>query len=320
MVDHVPAMLFRYLLDEWGGRFVFASEKSSLVCGLDPEGVISDPAGFLSLLDGHGKKTFLSSRDTSADTLEEWLWTGGVFLAGEMMQKIQLRAIPRRTENGKVLWDGLVFSLPGHGDSALEQERKRIAREIHDELGQALTALRIDVAWLSERVSRDGTVGERLQSMSNILDNTVESVRRIAAHLRPGLLDDLGLAASIEWLADQITARSGIRCRIAMDHGSLDLNERLSVCVYRIVQEALTNVARHSEASEVEVGIQEVENSLLVEISDNGVGFDPETRKYSYGLLGIRERAQMLGGTVEVTSRPDEGTSVMASFPLPGPL
>ena len=315
MVNNVPGMIFQYLLDENGARFVFVNEGASALCG-DPGRVVSDPEGFLSLLDAAEKKTFLSSRDVSAGTLEEWHWTGRIFLPGETGKRVVLRAIPRKTGDGGVLWDGLVSIPFDNSDSVLEQERKRIAREIHDELGQALTALRIDVAWLSERISGESAAGERLQSMSSILESTVESVRRITAHLRPGLLDDLGLAASIEWLAGQFTARSGIRCRIAVDHGGLDLDERLSICVYRIVQEALTNVARHSGASEVEVEVQDAGNGLLVAISDNGVGFDPETRQYSYGLLGIRERAQMLGGTVEVTSKPGEGTSVLASIPL----
>ncbi len=288
MVDSMPAMLFQYLLDGQNGRFVFASEGAFLVCGLDPAVVVSDLTGFLSLLDGQEKKAFLSSRDRSAGTLGEWHWSGRISLGDQGGRQILLRAVPRRAGKGGVLWNGLVFSLSGHGDSALEQERKRIAREIHDELGQALTALRIDVAWLSERVSRDGAVGERLQSMSDILEGTVDSVRRIAAHLRPGLLDDLGLAASIEWLADQFTARSGIRCQVIVDHGGLTLDERLSVCIYRIIQEALTNVVRHSGASDVEVGVQDAGNGgLLVEISDNGVGVDPHAQLYSYGLRRI---------------------------------
>lgn len=198
-----------------------------------------------------------------------------------------------------------------------EEERKRIARELHDELGQSLTALKIDLDWLQARhVAQDAKVAGKLLSMGQVLGKTVESVRRIAEDLRPGMLDDLGLAAAIEWQVEQFQERTGIRCELAMNRDEFELDDRVATSVFRIIQEALTNVARHAEADAVSIAVEENDGKIRLEVRDNGKGFQPGPKKRSYGLLGIRERVNMLGGEVEILSKPGDGTSVRATIPL----
>lgn len=333
MTNNVPGMVFQYFLAGNGGRFSFISEGAHAVCGLLPEEMLEDQDAFFALF--HESDSLLETMRESAKELSPLNWEGLLLSCGGQEKWVNLRATPRRLEDGNLLWDGVLFNiteskqkeeeisrsrellrrLSAHRDSAREEERKRIAREIHDELGQALTALKIDVDWLTERLSGEGKFGERLKSMSNILLETVSSVRRIAEHLRPGMLDDLGLAAAIEWQVDQFGARSGIRCRLSMNREEFEVDERLSICIYRIVQEALTNVARHSGAENVDVLVEENESGMFIEVRDDGRGFDMEQKHHSYGLLGIRERVEMLGGKVEVSSNPGEGTVVRVRFP-----
>ncbi|BCB28668.1 sensor kinase [Sulfurimicrobium lacus] len=197
-----------------------------------------------------------------------------------------------------------------------EEERRRIARELHDELGQALTALKIDLEWLQLRnTSPDDKVAGKLLSMGQMLGKTVESVRRIAEDLRPGMLDDLGLAAAIEWQVEQFQERTGIRCELSMNRDEFELEDRVATSVFRIIQEALTNVARHAEADAANITVEEADGEIRLEVRDNGKGFQPTPKKRSYGLLGIRERVNMLGGEVEILSKLGDGTRVRATIP-----
>jgi PAS domain S-box-containing protein len=201
-----------------------------------------------------------------------------------------------------------------------EEERTRIAREIHDELGQSLTAVKIDVAWLASRLPRgDVAMLERVRTTLALADSIIQSVRRISTELRPGILD-LGLAAAVEWQTQEFQTRTGIQCNLRL------LTEEafapdISTAMFRILQETLTNVARHAKATRVEVIKQKQRDRLVLRIRDNGMGFDPEDPSISksLGLLGMRERAAMLGGSVDIASRPGKGTSVTAWVPLRSP-
>lgn len=202
-----------------------------------------------------------------------------------------------------------------------EEERARIARELHDELGQALTALRIDLDWLDAKLpGKEARIGDKLAAMREVVAKTVDSMRRIAQDLRPGVLDDLGLAAAIEWQAEQFEGHTGIPCLARMNRDEFTLREPVATALFRIVQEALTNVARHADATRVIVAIDETADGIRLEVRDDGAGFDPERKhdKKSYGLLGIRERVHMLGGGVEILGRPGQGVTVRAWIPFEG--
>lgn len=200
-----------------------------------------------------------------------------------------------------------------------EQEKKRLARELHDELAQALTALKMDVAWCRERtVGGDGSIETRLDRMEATLDAAVAATRRMASDLRPLMLDDLGLLPAVEWLVENFTSRTGVACKLATSGSELELDGLRATAVYRIVQESLANVAKHAQASWVEVTIRSNGSSLLIDVRDDGQGFSPqEPRKPdSYGLLGLRERASLLGGKASVASAPGQGTRIEVQLPI----
>jgi PAS domain S-box-containing protein len=198
-----------------------------------------------------------------------------------------------------------------------EAERTRIARELHDELAQWLTALRMDVSWLSSRLQTgQEQLAQRANRMKQLVDTTVAAVRRIAADLRPVMLDDLGLIPSIEHLVLDFSDRSNIAVTLDLRAGEVDFHDPLATAVYRMVQEALTNVARHADATEIRVSIKLDGDSLRVHVSDNGKGLPRQSgERKSYGILGIRERAQTLGGRADIYSPPEGGTTVEIVLP-----
>jgi len=205
---------------------------------------------------------------------------------------------------------------------AREDEKTLIARELHDELGQLLTAMKMDLAWLRERLpALDPALEAKARQMNEVLDQTVGSVRRIAADLRPLMLDDLGLADAAGWLIEDFARRSGIECRIDLPPAErLDsIGRDSAIALYRVLQEALTNVARHSGAKHAWAVMEAGSGSLSLEVEDDGRGIGPEdvAKSRSLGIKGMRERMIYLGGTFEVSRAPRGGTRVRASLPLP---
>ena len=201
--------------------------------------------------------------------------------------------------------------------SVREQERTDIAREIHDELGQALTALKMDVHWVGQRVGNgQPAVSAKLAAMSKMVEGTVNTVRRISSQLRPKLLDDLGLSAAMEWQAREFEQRSGVRCGIRSEPDDIVLDSAHSTTLFRIFQETLTNVARHAGASRVHVVLRNFAGNLEMRIADDGRGIKPEqvTDGRSLGIVGMRERVRSLGGRLEITGRPGRGTVVHVAF------
>jgi len=203
-----------------------------------------------------------------------------------------------------------------------EEERTRIAREIHDELGQALTALKLDLRWIESRLPTTSTgplkVGE--VSLTQRIDQTMEIVRRIATELRPSVLDQLGLEAAIEWLVREASKRTGIEITLQAEEFTR-LPDHIASHAFRIIQEALTNVTRHSRATKVEVTVRHTGNAILLGVEDNGVGFQPQSLSgiRSLGLVGMRERAMACGGTLMVRGEPGEGTAIVVAIPVPAP-
>ncbi len=204
---------------------------------------------------------------------------------------------------------------------AREEERRRIARELHDELGQRLTALKLEMM-ACQREHPGLAVGERAQRMLDMLDDTVASTRRIAMELRPLMLDDLGLPEAIDWLLKEFSRRTGIEVDTRLDEGLQALAPQLATTIYRIVQEALTNITRHARARRAAISLVLDDHELLLTIQDNGVGFTQGTRARnpgSFGLLGIRERVLLLGGQLSVGNAPEGGARLVVRLPLAQP-
>ena len=199
-----------------------------------------------------------------------------------------------------------------------EEERTGVAREIHDELGQALTGLKLDIAWMKNRIPRDDAMMAHCGSIIERIDQTLNAVRRIATELRPSVLDQLGLAAALEWQCQEFGARTGIDCSIEVCNEGYSIPDDLGSSAFRILQESLTNVARHADAKHVKICLALSSSLLTLEVSDDGIGFPPERFEgtKSLGLVGMRERALACGGTLSISSQPGGGTTVLLRVPL----
>lgn len=213
-------------------------------------------------------------------------------------------------------------SLAGHLQQAREEERTRIAREIHDELGQMLTALKLDLGWLEKRLAagtsvETGPLLTKVRSMSELFHTLVQTVRRLATELRPGLLDTLGLEAAVEWHVHDFQERSGLQCTVDAHLRPDALDRSAATALFRILQESLTNVARHAKAKTVRVRLQEQEGRVVLEVQDDGRGVTAADlhKPGAFGLLGMRERVGTLGGVCDVRGRPGRGTTVRVSVP-----
>ncbi|MFH1124019.1 MAG: PAS domain-containing sensor histidine kinase, partial [Pseudomonadota bacterium] len=225
----------------------------------------------------------------------------------------------KQAEERLIAYNEQLRSLSARLQTIREEERAQIAREIHDDLGQALTVLKMDTSWLmkSGAVTAVGS-SEALTAMLKLIDGTISHTRRLCTHLRPAVLDDLGLVAAVEWQAQEFQNRTGIECVFSPRVQNLPLNSELSTAVFRIFQESLTNVARHSQATKVFVTLEKAKDLFLLKIEDNGRGIREEEINHtkSLGLLGMRERAHIFGGELKVGSRPGGGTEVSLRISL----
>jgi PAS domain S-box-containing protein len=211
-----------------------------------------------------------------------------------------------------------IRQLTEHLQNIREEERTSIAREIHDELGQQLTVLKMDIAWIDRKLTNvDPAIKEKLSDLVNVLNQTVKTVRRISSELRPSLLDDLGLTAAIEWHLEEFGKRSGIKTKLDAPAEELSLNDATKTALFRIMQESLTNVARHSQAETVKVNLFQRNGNIVLRIQDDGVGFNHEevSHRRTLGLLGMKERTEMIGGKYKISSSEDMGTIVLVSVP-----
>jgi PAS domain S-box-containing protein len=220
------------------------------------------------------------------------------------------------TERARAREELSAFASEAH--AILESEKTRIARELHDELAQSLTALKMDTIWVRDHLAADlPGASAKLGDMLGMLDTTVAATRRIASDLRPLMLDDLGLVPAIEWLAQNFGHRTGVACTLKMDE-EVELHEPYATAVFRIAQESLANIAKHAGASEVEVCIERMPGAVVLQVRDNGRGFVPDAprKPYSLGLMGLRERTQLLKGRIHIDSQPGRGTCIDVHIPV----
>jgi signal transduction histidine kinase len=260
----------------------------------------------------------LQARIGPTRTRDELSHLAGVF--DEMAASLQMR-IEREAQvmNSLKQSQEQLRRLSAYQNEVREQERIRIAREIHDQMGQSLTVLKMDLAWLKRHCSfSNAQIEEKMATMRQVIEGALENLHAVTAELRPVILDDFGLAAAIEWQVERFNQRTGIGCRLENDGYEPDLPKAQATALFRIFQEALTNILRHSEADEVVVRLERRNQELFFEVADNGRGIteDEVHAPDAFGLLGIRERLYPLNGRVTFSGRPGQGTRVSIHLPL----
>ncbi|RPI33749.1 MAG: PAS domain S-box protein, partial [Nitrospiraceae bacterium] len=210
-------------------------------------------------------------------------------------------------------------NLTAHLQAVREDERTSIAREIHDELGQSMTALKIELSWIKAKYSDHVTLNEKTRRMLSQIDDIIQTVKKIITELRPGILDHIGISAAVEWQAAEFQKMSGIPCSVVIIPDEIILNRELSTNIFRILQEILTNVMRHAQATSVDVLFEKKDGRVTLVIEDNGKGITREqiSHSASFGITGIRERIHVMNGDIKIKGVPDKGTSISISIPVP---
>jgi signal transduction histidine kinase len=257
-----------------------------------------------------------------------------------LKKDIEIRALPRFDSNKQI--KGLIHvardisqrkhwekqletsrrelrNLTAHLLSVREDERQHVAREIHDELAQTLTTLNMELLYLDKKLPKSSTSLHAItDSMAKVIDSSIETVKKISSDLRPKLLDDLGLQAAIKWHIKKLSEKGGTECNISLDFIENHIHRNHAITVFRIFQEAVTNVIRHANASKIEVFLKEYAGSLLIRVNDNGMGITKEqiSSSGSLGLIGLRERVRLCKGNIKISGAPDKGTSISVSIPL----
>jgi signal transduction histidine kinase len=272
-----------------------------------------------------GKRLHLEYRIIRPDGELRWVESIGQTIFGDAGQPIRYLGVGYDITERKQIEDDLrrseeqLRAFASRLQTATERERLRIARELHDQLGQALTGLKMDLDWIVRKHGASGDVWvSMVQDSMKVVDSTIALVRRLATELRPELLDELGLPAAIEWHTKQFEQRTGISCAVYVPEDALGISGDQKIAVFRIFQEALTNIARHARAQNVLVSLERERNDAILTINDDGVGFvvDPLEHTQSLGVLGMRERALLLGAQFLLKSAPGHGTKITLRIPL----
>jgi two-component system sensor histidine kinase UhpB len=339
-IASLPGMACQIQLLESGTIiFPYAGEGCSALLGISPNVLQTDPSRFLNLIHPEDLPSFLDTLKQSAQTLCFWNWEGRLNMEDNAIKWISLGATPQTTDNGLPRWEGIVLditqsklgelearqaqqqlqALASHIQDAKEEERLRIAREIHDEIGSLLTAIKIDLLWLNQRLPEDNPLLlDKASAIAALVDKTITSTSNLAESLRPGFLDSLGFIAAIEIEVREFSSRSGISCAIVKSQESIELPDAHSISLFRILQETLNNILKHSQAKNAQIEIVKGPDHLELIVSDDGVGFSNNARNkpHSFGLRGIHERVAHLGGTVKIASNLKRGTQIAIFIPL----
>ncbi|MBW0237086.1 PAS domain S-box protein [Pseudomonas sp. D1HM] len=336
---NVPGLVFRLERSLLTGEldFPYISEGSESLAGFSPATLRQREVGLRSLVHPDDKADYHRVQDIALDSDSDWSWQGRILTSQGQQRWAEIKAITRRLKDGTVVWDGIVWDiseskrielaldssrgqlreLSAHLESVREEEKARIAREVHDELGQMLTVLKLETSMCElAYADLDPGLRERLNSMKKLIAQLFQLVRDVATALRPPILD-AGICSAIEWQARRFEARTQIPCLVQVPEHLPPLSAAKEVGLFRILQEALTNVIRHAQAQTVELTLSVQGKELCLSISDDGQGFEPSAgRPASFGLVGMRERVLMLGGTLSLQSEPGAGTTLSVRVPL----
>ncbi|WDY57622.1 PAS domain-containing sensor histidine kinase [Pseudomonas sp. PSKL.D1] len=339
IAGNVPGLVFRLepAPAEGALEFPYISEGSEALVGYTPAQIQHPQMGLRNLVHPDDRADYHQVQDLAIAHDQDWSWQGRILTRDGGERWADIKASARLLANGRVAWDGVVWDitqgkraelalansqeqlreLSAHLESVREEEKARIAREVHDELGQMLTVLKLEVSMCELAFAElDPGLNERLTSMKRLIAQLFQLVRDVATALRPPILD-AGIASAIEWQARRFEARTQIPCLVQVPDNLPALSDAKATGLFRILQEALTNVMRHAQAHSVEIELVREGGQLRMTVSDDGVGFcRDQPRPTSFGLVGVRERVLMLGGSMALNSEPGEGTSLSVAIPL----
>jgi len=341
LTANLPGMVFQ--LEQIGRRFAlsYVSEGARRLFGVAPEVLVRDPDAWLARLPAEDLAALRRALRRAAREGGELRWVGRAALSSGETHWIEVTASAREVAPERAIWDGIATditprkraesaltasreelrTLATHQTRVREQEREAIAREIHDDVGSTLTAIKFELAFLRQSLKDDARFTEPLARVGQLIDTAILSSTRIMHDLRPGILDE-GVVAALEWQARTFEQRMGIACRFASSHDEIPLSPEQAIAVFRICQEALNNVAKYANARAVDIRLRAGSGRLTLDIGDDGRGIEEAElrRPDRFGLRGMRERAHSLGGTVEVRGVPGRGTSIAVVLPLARPF
>lgn len=347
IVSNIPGMVLQLIVDAAGPlRFTYVSSGSVELLGVTPRDLIADSDTFFRRLLDRGASGLHHRLIESTRNMRPFYWEGVInSAAGDSVLWLGMHMSPHPLGGGAVQWDGIVqnisqrkkaeielrrsreqlSALSSHLQKAKETERASISREVHDDIGGNLTAMKFDVLWLIDRLGNiDAEALQRLRSLDSLAARTMETASRIAHDLRPPLLD-LGLLAAVEWEASEFAKRMGIPCTIHCEDEEIAVGPEQANALFSVFRETLTNISKHSSATRVDVELEIDEDNCTLTVADNGRGITQTDllKDKSFGLRGMLERARSLGGEITFNSSPAYGMTVIARLPLvatsPGP-
>ena len=340
IVAHIPGMAYQVQCKRDGSTSLrYVSEQSAQLLGIKAAALRAKPERFFNLIMEEDKADYLSRMAEVGGNHMSFNWEGRIWMkAWKDVKWISIRVSQRKTRDG-IICDGIVLNvthskladaeirhshaqlsaLAAHMESVKEAERLNLAREVHDDLGGNLTAIKIGLSWLMQHLPEgEPRLLERTAYLDDVVDQTIESTHRIASSLRPPVLD-FGIVSAITWQLRNFSQNTDITYQFIAPHETIPLGTDAAITVFRIVQEALTNVAKHAHATRVEIHLGVDQDGLLLTITDNGRGPPPTQQArdaHGFGILGMAERAAVLGGTLAVQPAPHQGTAVSLRIPL----
>ena len=339
MTANVPGMVFELLRDPAGKlSFSYVSEGVVALTGVTEAALTGDSGAFFDLVAPDERPHLEATLEASAAQLSNWSWSGRIQPRHESTERwISIRARPRETENAGVLWDGVVFDdtqsrlaqvelersreelreLSRHLQTVREEEKQRIAREVHDELGATLSVLKMDLESLDAHLPANlSEARAKRSSMIQLVDSAVATTRKIVTDLRPSILDDLGLAAALRWQIGEYEKHTNLGLHLDTPNPDIAIDRERGLALFRIFQETVTNVTRHANATNAWIGLAQTDRAYVLTVRDDGGGLSEEDlrKPMSHGVRGMRERAQHFGGNLSVSST-SEGTTVVVTIP-----
>lgn len=343
MVSHTPGLVFQFQLDDAGEiNFIFLSEGCQALLGITAEELKAQPELFYALMNSGDRSSLRKRLELSTSELSMLDWEGRVWIDGwQDIKWINLRSFPRVLNSGLVQWEGIMINitqsktekhdieqsrrdlaeLTAHMDNVKEGERSRIAREIHDDLGGNLTAIKIGLSSIINRLKEGRPISlEHAQGLEVIVDSTFEAIHKISSDLRPNILN-LGIVAALDWQSKEFEKQIDIQCEFSCNQSEVMVSSAQAITLFRICQESMSNISKHAKATRVSVDLHANEYELVLTISDNGVGVKPsDTLKVnSFGLRGMQERVAALHGSFnisKVSRLGQKGTVIKIQLPI----